>query len=143
MQNPLKLIVCAITLWLKGRLGFERDLDDIVIEDGKESFRAFRKLVATPKKGEAKEPGAIFKVRFRFKNFSQAANRRLSLIPIPLIAAQPGFRSKIWMFEKETGEFQGLYEWDTIEDAEAYRLSFPMKLMKKRAVPGSLTYEIR
>jgi hypothetical protein len=39
-------------------------------------------------------------------------------------------------------EFQGVYEWDTVASAEAYWTSFPMKLMKKRAVPESLSYEI-
>lgn len=47
------------------------------------------------------------------------------------------------MFGKETGEFQGLYEWDTVDDAKNYLFSFPMKLMEKRAIPESLTYEIK
>ncbi|KAA3664318.1 MAG: hypothetical protein DWQ04_06330 [Chloroflexi bacterium] len=29
----------------------------------------------------------------------------------------PGFRSKLWLRNKETGEFGGIYEWDTEEDA--------------------------
>ncbi len=38
--------------------------------------------------------------------------------------------------------FQGVYEWDTVPDAEAYWTSFPMRLMKRRAVPGSVVHEI-
>jgi hypothetical protein len=64
------------------------------------------------------------------------------LIPIPFIIAQPGFRSKTWLIGQETGFFQGLYKWDTVKDAENYWTSFPMKLMKKRAAPDSLTYGI-
>jgi hypothetical protein len=64
------------------------------------------------------------------------------LIPIPFILAQPGFRSKTWLLGQETGLFQGFYEWNTVRDAENYWTSFPMKLMKKRAVAGSLTYSI-
>jgi len=47
------------------------------------------------------------------------------------------------MSGKRTLEFQGLYEWDTVDEAEKYRFSFPMRLMKKRAIPQSLTYEIK
>jgi hypothetical protein len=73
---------------------------------------------------------------------SAKANRRLSLIPAPFIAAQPGFRSKTWMLGQQTGRFRGVYEWDTRADAEAYWTSFPMRMMKRRAEPGSIVYEV-
>ena len=66
----------------------------------------------------------------------------MSLIPIPFIIAQKGFRSKTWMVGRKTGQFQGLYEWDTVEDAECYWNSFPLKLMKRRSIPDTLKYEI-
>jgi hypothetical protein len=47
------------------------------------------------------------------------------------------------MMGRKTGAFQGLYEWDSIEDAKKYWSSFPMKLMKRRAVPETLNHEIR
>ena len=48
----------------------------------------------------------------------------------------------MWALGRESGEFQGIYEWDTVASAENYWTSFPMKLMKRRAVPESLSYEI-
>ena len=84
----------------------------------------------------------MFTVRFRFTSLSAEANKRLSLIPAPFIAAQPGFRSKDWMSGRDTGMFQGVYGWDTVEQAEAYWTSFPMRLMKRRAVLGSVVYEV-
>jgi hypothetical protein len=63
-------------------------------------------------------------------------------MPIPFIVAQPGFRSKMWAMDRQSGEFQGVYEWDTVASAEAYWTSFPMRLMKRRSVPESLCYEI-
>ena len=39
------------------------------------------------------------------------------------------------MLGRNTGMFQGVYEWDSVEDAEAYRTSFPLRLMRKRAIP--------
>ena len=69
-------------------------------------------------------------------------NKKLSLIPIPFIIGAPGFRSKRWMLGQETGEFQGVYEWDTMAAAEAYMTSFAIRLMKRRAIPGTLLHEI-
>ena len=112
--------------------------------DGKdENYEVFRKVILDPSKDRPERPGAIFIVRFRFARFAARTNRFLSLIPIPFIVAQPGFRSKTWMMSRKTGGFQGLYEWDSIEDAEKYWVSFPMKLMKRRAVLETLKYEIK
>jgi hypothetical protein len=107
-----------------------------------EDFEVFRKMVVVPTEAQPDEPGAQFEVGFHFTRFSPSANKRLSRIPMPLIAAQPGFRSKTWLLGRESGAFKGVYEWDTVEDAENYWTSFPMKLMKRRAVPETLTREI-
>ncbi len=110
-------------------------------KDG-EDFVIFRQAILDPVKKNQHRPGAILSVRFHFKSFSLKVNRLLSLIPIPFIIAQSGFRSKTWMYGKESGAFQGLYEWQRVEDARNYENSFPMRLMKKRAVPESLVFEI-
>jgi hypothetical protein len=81
-------------------------------------------------------------VRFHFARFSPKVNERLSLLPAPFIAAQPGFRSKTWMLGRDTHMFQGVYEWDTVGDAEAYWDSFPLRMMKRRALPGSVVHTI-
>ena len=83
-----------------------------------------------------------FIVRFRFARLSDRVNKRLSVVPAPFIAAQPGFRTKSWILGRDGSLFGGLYEWDSVEDAEAYWTSFPMRLLKRRAVPESLSYEI-
>jgi hypothetical protein len=46
------------------------------------------------------------------------------------------------MLHKDSGGFQGIYEWDTIQDAEIYKKSLAIKLMTKRAIPGSVTFQI-
>jgi hypothetical protein len=56
--------------------------------------------------------------------------------------AQPGFRSKTWLLGEESGDFIGHYEFDSVKDAEAYWSSLPLRLMRKRAAPDSLTYEV-
>ncbi|MFC1932922.1 hypothetical protein ACFLXU_04760 [Chloroflexota bacterium] len=79
---------------------------------------------------------------FQFARGTPKQNQTLSLIPIPFIVGLPGFRSKTWALHRASGGFQGTYEWDTVQDAEAYKKSFAIKLMTKRAVPQSLTFEI-
>jgi hypothetical protein len=138
---PPVVTIRACWLWLCGRVRFPRDrLGELI--DGENGFTIFRQMTLEPKTAQPKRAGAVLSVRFQFKRFSPKTNRRLSIIPIPFIVAQPGFRSKTWAFQEETGEFQGLYEWDTPQGAEAYMLSFPMKLMKKRSAQKSLTYNI-
>jgi hypothetical protein len=140
-RGPFSSIVRAIYLFIQGRIHFPKDcLGGLV--DGEEEFEVFRHMTLDPSQNQPEKPGAIFKVRFRFASMSPEMNKRASLIPAPFIAAQPGVRSKMWTLSRETGEFQGVYEWDTVASAENYWTSFPMKLMKRRAVPESLSYEI-
>lgn len=141
-QNAVILVIRAFLLWISGRVRFEYDLSSITIEDKGERFRAFRKMVVDAPKKPITLPAVIFKVRFCFKNLSPKANRKLSLIPIPLIVAQPGIRSKTWLLGESSGDFMGYYEFDTKKSAEAYWNSLPLKMMRRRAAPGSLTSEI-
>jgi hypothetical protein len=141
-QNLLKLILRALGLWIKGRVHFRGGLDTIRIENHGETFAAFRKIEVDPAVEHPARPGAMFQVRFTFKNLSATANRGLSLIPIPLIVAQPGFRSKTWFLGQQTGDFIGLYEFDTAEKAETYWGSLPLRMMKLRAAPGSLMHKV-
>ena len=140
-QIPPLLLARASGLLLSRRVHFPKNrLGEIINEE--EDFRVFRQVVLDPNGDQSESPGAIFKVCFHFARFSANTNRILSMIPIPFILAQSGFRSKTWLLGQETGIFQGFYEWDTVKDAKNYWTSFPMKLMKKRAVPSSLTYSI-
>jgi len=140
-QIPPILLVRATGLLLSGRVHFPKSQNGGIIKE-KEEFEIFRKVVVDPVGNQPDKPKALFKVYFHFARFSDNVNRYLSLIPISFIAAQPGFRSKTWLTGKESGMFQGLYEFDSVEDAEHYWNSFPLKMMKGRAVPESLKYEI-
>ena len=139
--GPFSSIVHAIYFLLQGRIHLPKDHLGESFDEGEE-FKIFRHMTLDPGKDQPDKPGAIFKVRFQFASMSPEMNKRTSLIPIPFIVAQPGFISKMWALGRESGEFQGIYEWDTVSSAENYWTSFPMKLMKRRAVPESLSYEI-
>jgi len=141
-QFPPLLLARAAVLSLWGRVHFIKDCIGDVENGEDEHFEVFRKVILDPSKDQPEKPGAIFSVRFSFARYAAKTNRFLSLIPIPFIVAQPGFRSKTWMIGQKTGAFQGIYEWDSVEDAKKYWTSFPLKLMKSRAVPATLTHEI-
>ena len=141
-QQPPGLLARSTRYRMGGRVHFPKDSIGDIRPGGDEEYVVFREMVLDPTETQPEKPGAISSVRVRFAGFSARANKRLSLIPAPFIAAQPGFRSKAWMFGRDTESFQGGYEWDSVADAEAYWTSFPLSLMKRRAVPGSITYEV-
>jgi len=140
-QFPPILVIKAIYLSLKGYVHFPKDQNGSTIKE-KEDFLIFRKVVLSHREKPPVNPCVNLKVFFRFKRFSFKVNRFLSLIPIPLIIAQPGFRSKTWMIGKDTGTFHGLYEWDNIENAKQYLNSLPLNMMKKRSIPETLNCEV-
>ena len=142
-QFPPALLAKATGLRLRGRAHFSKDAIGDVVPGPDEDFVIFRKLVLDPPEDQQDPPGALFTVRFHFARLSAKANQRLSLIPAPFIAAQPGFRSKAWMLGQRTGMFQGLYEFDSVADAEVYWDSFPLRIMKRRAVPESLWHQVK
>ena len=142
-QFPPLLLARALRLRLSRRVHFPREPIGQVHADDQEDYEVFRKMVVDPTVKQPLQPGARFEVDFRFAKGSPATNKRLSRLPMPLIAAQPGFRSKTWMLGKTTGAFKGVYEWDKIENAEEYWTSVPMRLMKRRAVPETLSKKIQ
>ncbi len=139
--GPVRLLPRALHLWFAGRMHFPKGRIGESVRDEKE-YVVFREMCVDPARARHEGPPVIFKVQFRFASMSARINQRLSFIPVPFIAAQPGFRSKLWMMDESTGDFQGIYEWDTVSAAEAYWTSFPMRLMKKRAAPGSIHHEV-
>ncbi len=49
-----------------------------------------------------------------------AAFRRECVLHTPLFAGFPGFRSKLWIDDVETGVYRGIYEWHTGDLARHY-----------------------
>ncbi|MFX0205539.1 MAG: YdhR family protein [Candidatus Hodarchaeota archaeon] len=128
---------------LRRRLHFpkERNTELVWASNGKK-YVIFRGLTVDPKKNQPEKPGVILRIQFDFKNGSARTNKRMSKISIPFFAGLPGFRSKYWMIHEPSGGFQGVYEWDSVQDAENYKKSFAIKLITRRAVPGSMNFEI-
>ncbi len=135
----------AVATWrlLSGRIIFPKDRLGRVLtmEDG-EKHSVFREVRVLSSGVVPAASMTVLKVRFRFAKFSPAVNRFLSLIPIPVITGMPGFRQKIWTFCVESGYSQGVYQFESVQQAEGYRRSPVVRILEKRSVPGSTSYEI-
>ncbi len=110
--------------------------------DGDQVFTVFRHMKLVTNREHSRGGTVVLVIRFRFARFTQAVNRRLALIPILLIAGFPGFGEKIWMVNEKTGEWQGLYEWESERVARDDRSSFVLRLMTRRAADGSVSVRI-
>jgi len=146
MPNPRYLppVAIAVASWrlLSGRIRFipERVGKFLTMEDG-EVYSIFREVQVDSSMYVPGESMMVLKVRFKFARFSPMANRRFSLFPIPVIIGMPGFRRKVWTFCEESGYSQGIYQFESMEQAEKYSRSPVMKILEKRSVPGSTTQE--
>ena len=141
--NPFLPFLRTVSYVLRGRLHFPRSrIGEIFkMEDGEE-FIVFREALVDPSKDQPENPGATFRVRFHVARMSPRQNKLFSLLPIPFFIGLPGFRSKLWMISEASVDSQGVYQWDTVRDAENYAHSFAVKFMAMRSVPGSVSYEI-
>lgn len=95
-----------------------------------------------PLASQPKEPQATFMVRFHLAHMSRVANDRFLNLPIPFLMGLPGFRSKYWLYDEETGDYQGRYQWDSVADAERYADSLAVKFMTWRSLPESVSFRI-
>ena len=56
-----------------------------------------------------------------------------------IISGFPGFVQKMYAVDHEDGFWQGMYQWRSQNDLEAYQKSFIFRMMNKRAVKGTVT----
>ena len=141
--NPFVGFFRTIMLFLAGRVIFcKASVGEVfTMEDGLE-FKVFRHVIIRSKNMNTTNPQAEFRVRFLLKNMTFEQNEKFSRIPMMIFMGFHGFRSKYWMVHEETGLCQGIYEWDTIQDAENYSKSIALRFITNRSVQGSVSYEI-
>jgi len=142
-HNPFICFLITVGNMLRGCIHFLKEYRGkaLRMDDGQQ-FTVFRHMVLDKSAKHPETIPTVFIVRFTFAALSQQANRIASLIPIPLIAGFPGFREKIWMVNEQTGSWQGVYQWESEQAADAYQHSFVLGMMNKRAIPESLSYTI-
>ena len=139
--NPLLGFFRTVFLFLSLRVKFFKEDAGrmITMQDGK-TFRVFRhvRIRASGSSG----PGGVFVVRFRPKNMTVAQNIRFSLLPMMIFMGFHGFREKYWCVDDETGLCQGVYAWQTVQDAESYSKSIAMRFMTNRSDPESVSARV-
>jgi hypothetical protein len=82
--------------------------DVLKMEDG-QMFKVYRRLKVDVK-GDNHDDLAVLKVKFKFKNLSTWANKRLSIIPAPFLMGMKGFCEKNWTINENTNDFQGIFK---------------------------------
>lgn len=132
-------------LWrmLTGRVHFNRQrLGETIVMGNGERHRVFREARVDQSPMVEPESVVTLILRFQFARFSPAINRLLSLLPIPVILGMPGFLRKTWTFCDQTGFSQGIYLFGSAMQAEAYRQSPVIGILKKRTVEGSFSWKV-
>jgi hypothetical protein len=89
--------------------------------DGSSSFVFRETAVAAP---DTRDP-TLLVIGFRLaalgsNRLLHAGFRRECVLHTPLFAGFPGFRSKLWIDDVETGLYRGVYEWDGGDLARRY-----------------------
>lgn len=132
-------IARSLALLLSGRVRFVRgDVGrTLTMEDGKQ-FSVFRHArVKAPG-----QPTTVFIVRFTPAHMSVRQNIRFSLLPMIPLLGMYGFREKFWCVNRQTGECQGIYAWQTAADAHAYAGSVALRFMTSRSLSGSVSHQV-
>lgn len=135
---PLICLIISFIRMAAGKLKISRRYHyiDLITIEGK-VFSIFRYICL--KTSKTNNPGSVFLVSFKFASLSFRANKLTSIIPMLIIAGTPGFNAKIYAVCPNDGYWLGIYQWDSIEHLKKYKTSFVFRMMKKRAVPESLS----
>ncbi len=140
--GPFNSLRNFISYVAAGRLHFPRQrVGEEIYLDG-EKWVIFRHIVVDPTANQPQKPGAVFCPRFHIAGMSVRQNMFFSWLPIPFFVGLPGFRSKLWLYDPQSGDFSGYYEWDTTSDAENYRQSFAARFMTRRSIPNSVSFKV-
>jgi hypothetical protein len=111
-------------------------------EDGSSSF-VFRETAVTT--ASTSDP-TLLVIQFRLtalgsNRLLHAAFRRECVLHTPLFAGFPGFRSKLWLDDVDTGVYRGVYEWQGGERARHYAARM-VAMLAPFSTAGTALYQI-
>ena len=134
---PLTCLVISIFRLLTGKLRLSKQLMGKTVKmDENSQYQIFRHITNMRVDSDCKS--TVFIVSFKFSKLSYKANKLTSIIPMLLIIGFPGFVKKIYAVNHKNGYWQGMYQWESLENLEEYKNSLVFKVMNKRAIPGSI-----
>lgn len=138
--TPIICLLVGIIKLLTGQLNLSDNQEgtEYITKQGN-VFRIFRNISSRNK--FLFQDTVVFIVNLKFANLSHKTNKKISIIPILLIAGHPGFVEKLYAVNEENGYWQGIYEWKSKQDLDAFKQSFVYRMMKKRALSHSIKEE--
>lgn len=148
--HPIRSALVALFLWIGGRLQFPRDrIGDVVIAESGQQFTVYRETTIVEAGRRTNDGDAVvlvFRFHLRFMPdpivpYAVRVFEPLSILTTPFFVGIPGFETNIWLFDHETGDYEGPYQWRTAEDATRYAEALTA-LMSVLSIPGSVSYEI-
>lgn len=143
--SPFRSLLVRLGLLDRGRLHFPKGrLGGVLALDGETRVIfhqvIFRQVIRDPQPGQPSQPRAIFLPRFYGQGMSLRQNILFSWLPVPFCVGLPGFRSRLWLYHPGSGDFSGVYEWDSPEYAARCSRSFAAKFTTRRSVPGPVSF---
>ena len=132
--NPIWGFLRTLFLFLSFRIRFlKKDVNRMITMEDGQVFRIFRHVRI--RAANMNKPEGAFVVRFRPKDMTVQQNIRFSLLTMLIFMGFHGFREKFWCVNDQSGLCQGVYAWQTVEDAENYSKSIAMRVMTSRSDP--------
>jgi 2-polyprenyl-6-methoxyphenol hydroxylase-like FAD-dependent oxidoreductase len=123
VRAELRCVLSTLSLLVRGQIRMPREMvgREIGFADGTRS-EIYRE---TAMREVGSPPRVILAVRFRLRligssKVGHALFRFESLFNTLLFAAHPGFHTKLWLTDRVTNYYRGIYEWRDAESAAAY-----------------------
>ena len=139
-KNPIICLLLSLGRLFVGRLRYSKEYVGITIKmENGEEYQIFRHIKSIHQNND--DQGSVFIVSFKFARLSQKANKFVSQFPMLLITGFPGFRTKMYAMNEENGYWLGMYQWESKRALEEYKRSFVLKVMNRRAIDGTVTYQ--
>ncbi len=127
---PIIVAIKSLFLLITARVFFNKKSKRTKIFVNNQEYTIFRHAILK----KAQEPKGIFCVWFSTK-MSPAKTKIFSIFTMIGFMGFPGWISKRWLLT-ENGDFGGIYEFDTLENAKKYQNSYAMKFSKWRSKEG-------
>ena len=144
----VRSIPVALRDLLSGTTRCHRELVgvELTMSDGR-TYVPFRHTRRSEARWSHDHPPAVIQPRFHLEVLPprwrrlHALFRVICIVTTPFFVGLPGFRSKLWMVDPETGDFAGLYEWDDAATARAYADGLS-RVLRVLSAPASVSYEL-
>ena len=133
---PIIVAIKSLFLLVTTNVFFDKKRVGQKIFVNNQEYTIFRQAIL---KG-SHDPKGIFCVWFGTK-MGSTKTKILSIFTMIGFMGFPGWTSKKWLLTKN-GDFGGIYEFDTIENAKKYQNSYAMKFSKWRSKKGCFKTEV-